>query len=163
MYTPPRKTHASLRARQIFLVWNACAQNNYKRLLLEWNARAKKGTRVCVACEARVPKTLGVWNTFTQRAKRVAPACHTRLLYTLRLVGTVVTIHTWYNNLRATFRPVYLVKTTFYDLCGQRPPAFYDRNSMQGSLCTKKSLCWGTTCWTWPLTTRFCMNRTIYV
>ena len=24
------------------------------------------------------------------------------------------------------------VKTAFYDPCGQRPPAFYDQNSMQG-------------------------------
>ena len=24
------------------------------------------------------------------------------------------------------------VKTAFYDLCGQKPPAFYDRNSMHG-------------------------------
>ena len=32
------------------------------------------------------------------------------------------------------------VKTAFYDICGQRPPAFYDRNSMHGSLCTQKSL-----------------------
>ena len=30
------------------------------------------------------------------------------------------------------------VKTAFYDLCGQRPPAFYDRNSMHGNSMYRK-------------------------
>ena len=42
----------------------------------------------------------------------------------------------------------YTVKTAFYDLCGQRLPAFYDQNSIYWSLCTEKSLWWATTCHT---------------
>ena len=56
----------------------------------------------------------------------------------------------------------WTVKTAFNNLCGQRPPAFYDQNSStHGSLCTKKSLWWATTCWTRPVTIRFLMHRTI--
>ena len=59
--------------------------------------------------------------------------------------------------LRRNFFPYYghnRVKTAFYDLCGQRPPGLYDRNSMHGWFCTRKSLWWATTCRTCPVTTQ---------
>ena len=56
------------------------------------------------------------------------------------------------------YTPNTTVKTAIYNLCGQRPPCLYDRNSMHRWFCTEKSLWWVTTCWTrtWPATTRFC-------
>ena len=49
----------------------------------------------------------------------------------------------------------FTVKTSSYNFCGQRTPAFYDRNSTHGWLCTEKFLWWALTCQRWPVTTRF--------
>ena len=57
----------------------------------------------------------------------------------------------------------FTIKPSVYGLCVPRPPGLYDRNSMHEWFCTEKSLCWVTTCQTWPTTTRFCTRRAVHL